>query len=67
MILTTAAIQKLYNLFKQSYGVHITPLVNNSLGVDKHTHMHAHTHTYTHTHSYGSKIFVGDILHKEFC
>ena len=44
-------------LVYQSYGVHVTPLVINSLGVDTHTHTHTHTHartsihTHTHTHT----------------
>ena len=32
------------------YGIHITPLVINSLG-DGHTHTHTYTHTHTHTHT----------------
>ena len=35
-------------MLNQSYGVHITPLVINCLGVDTHTHTHTHTHTRTH-------------------
>ena len=39
----------------QLYGVHITPLVINSLEGGHthaciHTHKHTHTHTHTHTH-----------------
>ena len=35
-------------MFNQSYEVHITPLVINSLG-GGHTHKHTHTHTDVHT------------------
>ena len=37
------------NLFNQSYGVHIKPLIINSLG-SRHTYTHAQTHTYMHTY-----------------
>ena len=48
------------NLFNKSYGVHIMPLVINSLRgghtlthslTHSHTHTHTHTHTRTHTHT----------------
>ena len=57
MISTTVATQKLYNLFNQSYVVHIMPLVICGLwGGDTRTHTHTHTHTrahtYTHTHTH---------------
>ena len=39
---TTAAIYKPYNLFNQSYGAYIIPLVINSLG-GGHTPKHTHT------------------------
>ena len=52
-ILTTPAIQKLYNLFNQSYRVHIVPLVINNLRGQTHTQtQHSHTHTHTHTHAH---------------
>ena len=35
----------------QSYRIHITPLVINSLG-GGHTHVHTRTHTYVHTHAH---------------
>ena len=39
-------------VFNQSYGVHIMPLVINSLrGGDTHTHTHTHIHTDIHTES----------------
>ena len=48
---TTSAIQQLWNLFNQSYGVHITPHHTTiSLG-GTHTHTHTHTHTYMQTHT----------------
>ena len=61
MIPTIAAIQKLYNLLKQSNGVHIsyiTPLFITLTHTDTKTHTHkhtptrAHTHTHTHTHKH---------------
>ena len=41
---------KAVELFNQSYGVHIMPLVINSLG-GGYTHTHTHTHTHTNTHT----------------
>ena len=45
---------KPYNLFNQSYGVYITPLVINSLRsghTDTHRHTQIHTDTHRHTHT----------------
>ena len=40
------------NLFSQSYGINITPLVINNLGGG-----HTHTHTYKHTHIQTDKSY----------
>ena len=49
-------------MFNQSYGVHIMPLIINSLGdgytyirMHAHAHTHTYTHTYTHTHTHTHK------------
>ena len=39
-------------MFNQSYGVHITPLVINSLGADTHTHTHKHTYRRLHRNNF---------------
>ena len=39
-------------VYNRLYGIHITPLVINSLGVGTHTHTHTYTHIYTHTHAH---------------
>ena len=47
-------------LFNQSYEVHITPLVINSLG-------RGHTHTHTHTRTHIPSIRTGSILRNQVC
>ena len=49
---TTAAIQKLCNLFNQSYEVqYITSLDINGL-IGEHARAHTHTHTHMHAHAH---------------
>ena len=52
-------------LVYQSYMVHITPLVNNSLRsghTQKHTHTYTHTHTHAHTHKHIPTIHTKSII-----
>ena len=42
--MATVAIQQLQNLFSQSYGAHMMPLVINNLGMDTYTHTYRYLH-----------------------